>query len=274
MKVNLLDQLSDKRESSVEKTNKTMNGLVDEAKMLLLESSSQERQLLSEAGLDHQFVKIEKEKGINLERATFENTYGEKVFTEAEIKDICIKYNLKFLHSKKFKGSVDPLVGAKIKRFFENAKIDGAKFSAQNDLFIMAPPQAFNLEEKPNPPVEADPVLFYRIHNRGNETMYAPVHKWGNDFTIFRRINGILRRNFYTWSAFEISIRSIVALSVLSFVMPFTLMNALWMVPCSAAIGLLAHAIYYGAKFEDKNGTAYELMAHKFSEEGWNQIYK
>lgn len=267
MKIKVLKELEQKRDSAVDKSEKMLVDPVGEAKLLLLNASSMERQVLREAGLDYNLRAMEEEQGMNMERKTFENSMGEKVFTHGEIRNICIKYGLKFLPSRRYAGKIDPILGAKIIHFFEKAKIDGHKFAASN-LYIMAPSKAFNLERRPEPP-ELDPVLFYKVPTRNGEDMYAPIHQWGNDFTILRRMTGIVKRNMNTWLIYQTCLKGLIILAVLSV---FTPLDIRWMLPLSLGVGFMWQFVYYLTKYgEDKWE---EKTKDMFSEQGWDQEYK
>jgi hypothetical protein len=107
-----------------------------------------------------------------------------RVFHISQIESICNKYYLKFLPSSRYKGALDNDLPFKINNFEASY---GVKCESRNDYgntFIIAPPESFNLQEKP-----LDPLLFYKI----NEEYFYLIHKWGNDLNITRRLYGILQ---------------------------------------------------------------------------------
>ena len=185
LKVNLIEELERKNVEITESPSLA-------AAQLLLEGTAQEeRTILREAGLDSNFAQLEKEVGINLERTKIEKEFNTKFFTEAEVKELCVKYKLKFLPSRDYKGVIDPVLGAKLLRFFQERNIGSTSHEASNNLFVMAPSTAFNFHLV-SKPVPVDPILFYRVRSkeRNGENLYAIVHKWGNDFSISRRLVG------------------------------------------------------------------------------------
>ena len=186
LKVNLTKELEQKNVEVTESPSLT------EAKLLLEGTAQEERTILREAGLDSNFAQLENEVGLNLERAKFEKELNTKFYTEQEVKDLCVKYKLKFLPSKDYKGVIDPTLGAKLVRFFSDRKIGSTSHEASNNLFVMAPATAFNFH-KVSKPVPVDPILFYRVRSkeRNGENLYAIVHKWGNDFSVARRALGV-----------------------------------------------------------------------------------
>lgn len=187
IKVNVEKELDAKRKQSIDG-----NQIVDSAKLLLAGDHARERDLLKKIGLGHQIIKAETHHGINIERESIENKFEGKAFTLDEIKSLCLDYNLRFLHTQWFKGSIDLEIGVKIRHFFEKNKLNDGYSGDQNNFHIMAPAKAFNLEDRPKPLKNIDPVLFYRP-NGGDK--YLLVHKWGNEFTVARLIGGMMRRS-------------------------------------------------------------------------------
>lgn len=95
------------------------------------------------------------------------------IFNISSIRNICIKYRLRFLDTKLFKGDIPYDALAKIKALEKEHKIEFNSFK------IIAPASLFKLEDK-----NKDPLLFAQI----NENEFYLIHKWGNDLSRFRRI--------------------------------------------------------------------------------------
>ncbi len=170
-------------------------------KLLMETSAVEERNILREAGLDFNIKEVEKKVGINMTRTKKEEELGSKVFTYEEIENTCIKYGLRFLSSKRYKGVIEPTLGKTLLNFFKEKNINSQSWEANNNLYIMAPSKAFNLDERPDPP-PVDPVMFYKMSTTDGD-MYALVHKWGRDFTVFRRIIGAVRETSWHWGWFK-----------------------------------------------------------------------
>jgi hypothetical protein len=113
-----------------------------------------------------------------------------RVFHISQIKEICLKYNLRFLHSSLYKGTIDEQLILKIGQFelahnkelysksvFNNNRKDYV-YDDANNSFIIAPKDSFKLLEKP-----IDPLFFYKI----NDEYFYLIHKWGNDLSLFRK---------------------------------------------------------------------------------------
>jgi hypothetical protein len=182
-KVDILKELEQNRDSS----KKKVDNVVKETQLLLECSESKEREALRIAGLDHEIRIVDSERGRELERENSETHYGGKVFTQTEIRDLCMKYDLRLLPSRMFSGKIDPVLGKKISDFVE--KHQNEMGNSSSDFYIMAPGHSFNLENrKPKPPRNVDPVLLYKIPKKDE---YVFIHKWGADFTVWRRLRGM-----------------------------------------------------------------------------------
>jgi len=203
-KVDITKEVKKRRESSKEEAEV----LVQSAQLLLDGDNGKERDLLKKIGLGHQIQEAERANSIDLERKTFETEYGvEIVMQEDEIRDLALKYDLKFLQASKFKGSVDLSIGPKIRRFVDSNDINPSK----SDFFLLGPGKAFNLKEREivgrkKFSADLDPVLFYKIPDNTNETMYVMVHKWGNDFTIMRYLRGLVLENSASYIVSQLTI--------------------------------------------------------------------
>jgi len=114
----------------------------------------------------------------------------DRVFHISQIESICNKYYLKFLPSAMYKGSVDNELALKIEAFELNhgvncfSKMESYLFRniAVGNTYIIAPPESFDLQEKP-----LDPLFFYKI----NDEYFYLIHKWGNDLSLLNRIKSI-----------------------------------------------------------------------------------
>ncbi len=97
-----------------------------------------------------------------------------RIFSEDDIKSICVKYRLRFLDSKYFKMEelpYDAVVAVK--------NLEKHLGEEVNHLKIMGAAKFFKLED-----IHKDPLLFARI----DETNYYLIHKWGKDFAWYNKI--------------------------------------------------------------------------------------
>jgi len=97
----------------------------------------------------------------------------DNIYSLEQIKQICIKYRLRFLDSKAFIGEIPMEAVLKVKALEKTLghPIDGFK--------IVAPKKLFQLEDK-----DSDPLLFLQL---ADNTFYF-IHKWGGELNRFRSI--------------------------------------------------------------------------------------
>lgn len=105
------------------------------------------------------------------------------VYSLKSIYKLCVRYRLRFLDSKHFKGDIPYEAIHKIKEF-ERANMVKIK-----NYKILAPIELFSLQDK-----DSDPMLFMDL---GNHNYYL-VHKWGKDMSFFRYLMVFPLRNYYT----------------------------------------------------------------------------
>ncbi len=166
---------------------------VEDVSDLLQEEARDERELLSAAGLDQQQQELERIRTFHSTRRELKSKTGAPVvLTEAEVKALCIRYRLRCLPSKFYGGTIDPLLGRKLKKFLASLGTTTPVEDAKSRLHVMAPMKAFRLTTVKR---QEDPVLFYR----DDSGFYVMIHKWGNDFTIFRRALGWLFKSVLRW---------------------------------------------------------------------------
>ncbi|MEQ8625315.1 MAG: hypothetical protein RJQ00_00240 [Vicingaceae bacterium] len=98
---------------------------------------------------------------------------SEHVFDIEQIKALCLKYRLRFLDSKSFKGQIPTEAVLKIKALEKEYGISLEGFK------IVAPKQLFQLEDK-----DSDPLLFLQLPNN----KFYFIHKWGGELNRFRAL--------------------------------------------------------------------------------------
>jgi len=180
---------------TINKNKEQFVDFAEQAKQLLLTEANKETECLNSIGLNHHINVIQTVQGQEIERKNFEEKYKDKIISLEEIKAIACKYDLKFLRAKNFIGKVDRETGLKVAKFFEENKNELGRTNEDN-FFIMAPPGAFalqgNTSEKARLERERisneDPALFYKIPGKD---YFVYIHKWGKDFTFWRKIRGL-----------------------------------------------------------------------------------
>lgn len=129
-----------------------------------------QKEALAEMEIDKEL----KNEPCNVENISLASLNPELIYTHDQIKDICIKYRLRFLDTKYFKSDFPYEAIAKIKAL---QKQQGLEF---NSFKIIAPSTLFNLEDVN----DKDPLLFLNLGNG----LYYFIHKWGNDLAWHRRL--------------------------------------------------------------------------------------
>lgn len=104
-----------------------------------------------------------------------------RVFDRATIRNICIKYRLRFLPSGRFKGPV-PNEAIRHVRHLEAQVGKPVK-----GFMILAPAGRFQLSD-----CDADPMLFIPV----GEDRYYLIHRWGRDMHRLRAVLGWPLRNW------------------------------------------------------------------------------
>jgi hypothetical protein len=127
----------------------------------------------------------------NLTNIQIDQLSSEKIYTEKQIENICVKYRLRFLESSLFQGEIPYEAITKIKAL---QKQEGTEFNA---FKIVAPSALFQLKDKN----DKDPLLFLNLGNG----LYYLIHQWGNDMAWHRKILSWPKQNllnlFFTIAA-------------------------------------------------------------------------
>jgi len=177
---------------------------INEVKLLLQGESSEDARILRGLSKNSQFNRIENLRGKQIELENFEKDYDGKVYTIDQIKTLCIDYHLRFLQSRLYTGSYDVQVAAKIKEFAKTTLAPIDEHTLGRRYFVMAPQEMFSLTEekyvsKADLRRQADPAIFYQI----DKDHYRLIHKWGQDFTIFRLIEGFRWKSWWSHQLFN-----------------------------------------------------------------------
>lgn len=186
--INLEKSLIARKSNSIY-TNKEQL-VLDEANAILEKNVDSDIDVLKQMGLDYS---VKEKESIERKKEYLKGLDRSRIFTEDEIKSLCVSYRLKFLRINSYRGSIDPNLPDRIKEFktmFE-ASGHGSRRMDYYDFMICAPKESFKLEEHP-----VDPLLFYPVGGG----FYYLVHKWGNDISILRWIKSLKMRSFTSWA--------------------------------------------------------------------------
>lgn len=135
------------------KLRKHEKHVLDEANRILQEDLFSEKNILRNLKSYNRTFDLLDEEGLEQER----------VFSLEEIKNICIKYDLRFLDSQKYRGEIPAEAVSEIKRISRGRKKPLENFK------IMGTLSSFRIKDAPN-----DPMLFTET-NKGN---FYLVHQW------------------------------------------------------------------------------------------------
>lgn len=188
---NIITELKKDQQKVENQINAALEQAAAVKKVLLLTNSATQKDMeIARAFGNNTILREEKALGIKLELETLKNKYKGDIYTKAQIKALAKKYNMRFLKSEYFKGEVDLATIAAIRKFGEETGVETTTGNIQQNFFILAPEKSFTLKEVPHihrKIVFTDPAIFYRI----DDNNYRLIHQWGNDFTIWNRIEGI-----------------------------------------------------------------------------------
>lgn len=209
--VKLLDKEVENKKKAIEENN-----VLKEVKLLLDSDERRDLEILRKLSPQSVLSRLEEEKVAIQELEEKEAFLEGKVFTKDQIINLAKKYRLKFLLSRYYKGTIDPLVVSEIRnlervirrnripilaqranmtveQYLSSGKLSNFEFD-NSDLtskfYILAPASVFVTEKQKlftkKPP--KDPIMFYKEDDKH----YRLLRKWGTDFTIYRRFLGII----------------------------------------------------------------------------------
>lgn len=167
---------------------------IEEVRLLLQENESEKAKVLRGLSQNSNFSRIEKIRGKQIELEKLEEGYHGKVYTRKQIKEMCVDYHLRFLPSSYYTGSFDAEVAGKVIEFSKKTNTPIEDYSLRNSFYILAQEEDFSLKnEKYITKKQKDPALFYKI----DHDHYRLIHKWGEDFTVLRLIEGFRFRSWW-----------------------------------------------------------------------------
>lgn len=172
------------------------------------------------------------------------------LFTIKEIKNICLKYNLRFLDSSYFKAEFPYEAISKIKAFEGKYQVKVKSFK------VVAPAEVFKLED-----CNKDPLLFAQLA----DNRYYLIHQWGSDMAWYRALQSFPVKSIYSYFIFMWLPAALVA-----FGLPFSWLNVAPENEFTLRIWLTVHSFIALFFFVIFLGST----AHKnFSENSWDSKY-
>ena len=191
MKISIDEKLEEISKRDSEKFN---SDPVNEVKTLLLEGSTEDARILRNLSAKSQFTRIENIRGGQIQLEKLQESYLGKVYTGEQIKSLAMDYHLRFLPASYYTGSFDVEVAAKIKAFGKETNSPIDDYSLSRRYYILAPHQMFELKDKKHIYKKLlDPAIFFQI----DKDHYRLIHKWGNDFSILRYLDGFRWKGYF-----------------------------------------------------------------------------
>ena len=126
----------------------------------------------------------------------FEEMETKNIFHKDTIKNICIRYRLRFLDSNLFKGEYPKNITKII------SDIEKKHDTNLNNFMIMAPSKLFKIKSPD------DPILFIPIGNN----YYYLIHKWGEEFNYLRKLLVLPFKNIDNLTIFSVLVSVFFAL--------------------------------------------------------------
>lgn len=194
MTINLKDKLISEKKLSVHhmiEDEQSQQRLLENVQNILAMDKETDLIKLRQSGFNTAVDEAFKlNSNLDKKREKRSNLNNSRIFRKKEIQEIALRYNLKFLPTKYYKGTIPDDLPQKIKAAEEICKdtlcitktsdwlIEGSKnWEYSPEYHILAPKGSFNLKEKPK-----DPLLFLKL----KDGTYYLVHKWGDDLSIWR----------------------------------------------------------------------------------------
>ncbi len=114
-----------------------------------------------------------------------------KIYSLDQIEKLCIKYRLRFLDSKHFKGEIPYEALVKVKEVEKELDMELGHFK------IIAPKELFKLTDK-----DSDPILMLPL----SKDRFYFIHKWGGEISSLRSILAFPMRNFMSMFWFLVAL--------------------------------------------------------------------
>jgi hypothetical protein len=178
-----------------------------------------------------------------------------QVYTREQIKELCIRFRLRFLPSEMYKGTL-PYAAITAITDFEYTFTLGDK----KQYYIVAPAEFFKLHDR-----FSDPLLFAKLSNG----TYYLLHQWGDDFKPYKQAIVYPMRNEKTLAITSVGIGVLVTLL-------FLLGGVFSLDKYNTGSWFAMHVItfIFSASFTFVTSVVYGLVTYSdLSEDTWNSKY-
>jgi hypothetical protein len=266
MKISLEKELKKKVQ---EKKKELEFDPIKEVKLLLANDDAEDVKILRNLSRNSQFNRIERIQGEHMELEKIENDFHGEIYTIDQIKDLAIKYKLRFLSSQYYTGTYDVQVTAKIKDFARKVNVELTEYNLREKFSILAPEKMFTLtDEKYVTKKQLDPLMFYRVDSEH----YRLVHKWGDDFTILRYLTGFRWKSYWNYHFFNTMLCLPIVATILTSIFGFYTEVPLVIVFVFMTLFLsnLASYLFFGWNKSDDG----DIIQSFFTPNNWNSTKK
>ena len=224
------------------KQKDVQEALLKEASGILEQSAREEMQIIQRLGSTIDY----KAKPVNVADQL-------NVFSDTEIKAICLKYRLRFLNSGHFKGHIPYEAIKRIREFERENDLNDSEFR------IMAPAELLNLEDSMK-----DPLLFICLADR----KYLLIYKWGKDLSWNRALLNYPMRN----------IAALVLTAIFVALVATIFISSDYLIVSQTTQPLLVlhktFIFFISSAFVFTMSLVYGIVTNKqFSEDAWNSKY-
>lgn len=229
---------------------------VSELRTILQEDVATEQAHLDNMGLASNTLARQQQRW--LRQYQLNEHYQGEVFYLDDVRKVCMDYSMRMLPARLYRGPLDPMFGPKVKNFQRKHHLSDDE--VEENFYIVAPPEAFELEKRQRPVLDLDPVLLYKV----NDNFYKLVHQWGSDLNVFRYVSSWKRRDLWNMTLHWFLMTFMVTMLLLGFFVD-SLGNA---VTLSLLISGLIGWMYYSS-FRDSP----DEMRHRFTRYNWDQTW-
>jgi hypothetical protein len=229
---------------------------ISDLKKVLQEDVKSEEAALSSMGLASNVLAVKQQ--FWLKQHQLNEHYRGDVFLLDDVRQVCMDYSMRMLPAHLYRGPLDTMFAPKVKNFQRQHQLTDEE--VEENFFIVAPPEAFELEKRQRPVLDLDPVLLYKV----NDNFYKLVHQWGSDLNILRYVDSWKRRDLWNMTLHWFLMTFMVTMLLLGFFVA-SLGNA---VTLSLLISGLIGWMYYSS-FRDSP----DEMRHRFTRYNWDQTW-
>lgn len=192
MEVNLNSELTSEKYEVQQKFRQIENNR--EVKLLMAHDSQADVKVLRILNLDRNIRKVEKVREQKIQLEDYESKFDGMIFTEEMLENLAINYRLKLLNTNFYTGHIDSLTAPRLREFMDNNKISYETSGYADQFFILGPSEDFSKEDK-EVKSKKSAMAFYKV----DRNHYRLIHKWGNNFSLWRYVRAWKYRNAKTF---------------------------------------------------------------------------